>query len=106
MSREIGPKKRILSTTANLAAANSTWFSLEGCDKVEIQVAIIGNGTASIDFDLYNKNGNAATYTSNFTSNNISVMDDPMGAIRGWADNMSANESITIDIRKVYLNKR
>jgi|WetSurMetagenome_2_1015567.scaffolds.fasta_scaffold62712_2 hypothetical protein len=104
MSRTVGPTITCLNTSANVAAANSTWFSIEGADQVLVDIVIVGTANAHIDWDYHNNNTVSSNNT--YTSNNTYVNDDPIGQMRCWADGIDANESVSVKIRKIYSNQR
>lgn len=105
MSKTIGPTTTILNATdADVAAANSTWYSVDGPDEVVIDIQITGTANCTIEQSL--QGNNTATFNNTYNSSNQVVLDDPCGQIRASSNNVAANESVIVQIRKVYKNGR
>ena len=105
MSKSIGESITILNANAaDVAAANSTWYSVERADEVMLDIQITGTANCTIEQDLHN--GNTATFNNTYNSSNQVVLDDPMGQIRASSNNVGVGEAVVVKMRKVFFNRR
>ena len=105
MSRQIENSKTILSASAaDVAAANATWYDIEGPDQIAFDIQITGAVNVKLDFDLHNNN--SASSQSEYTANAQVVLDDPMGQVRAFCNNCGAGEAATVKMRRIFHNQR
>jgi hypothetical protein len=89
---------------ADVAESAATYVEFGSCDKALFTIDLTGTATVTLDFDLHG-DGSVIVQEA-FTADAEKMLDDPYGRVKAWSSGVSAGESATVKMARIFMNMR